>query len=154
MLSRSQSNDPAMTRRNLLWVLAGLLTAGLAMGLLSLPPVAVAADPGASSESSGHSVPTVELLHHEWRPDEVWERIGKTKFVWSATVRNNSETRQRVYVYYDLLDARGVPLARNVYNRYVPPHQTVVIAADSYIMSEDLPKVRSSRARIKLGYPH
>jgi len=125
----------------------------LAVGLLCLPQGARAADPGAASDVAGNTVPRVEILHHEWRPDQVWERIGKTKFVWSATVRNNSDTRLRVYVYYDLLDERGVPLARNVFNRYVPPHQTVKIAADSYIETVDLPKVRSSRATAKVGYP-
>lgn len=138
----------------LVWSAVGLLASSLAVGRFCLPPGASAAGPDAPADSAGKPVPTVEILHHEWRPDEVWERIGKTKFVWSATVRNNSDRRQRVYVYYDLLDARGVPLARNVYNRYVPPHQIMVIAADSYIMTDDLPKVRSSRARVKVGYPH
>jgi len=129
-----------------MWLLPVLLAGSLtAAPLLIIPHTAAAADPGP---------PLVEILHHEWRPDTVWERIGKTKFLWSATVRNNSDKRQRVYVYYDLLDERGVPLARNVFNRFVPPHQTLEIAADSYILSVDLPKVRSSRARIKLGYPH
>jgi len=95
--------------------------------------------------------PVVEVLSHEWRPDAVWERIGKTKFIWKATVRNNSDAKKRVYVYYDLLDAGGYPLARNVSNRYVEPHQTLEIAADSYILSEDLPKVKSSRATAKIG---
>jgi hypothetical protein len=93
----------------------------------------------------------VEVLSHEWRPDAVWERIGKTKFIWKATVRNNSDSKKRVYVYYDLLDAGGFPVARNVSNRYVEPHQTLEIAADSYILSEDLPKVKSSRATAKIG---
>jgi hypothetical protein len=129
-----------------MWTLPALLAGSLtaAPSLITLH-FAAAADPGP---------PPVEILHHEWRPGAVWERIGKTKFLWSATVRNNSDTRQRVYVYYDLLDEHGVPLARNVFNRFVLPHQTLEIAADSYILSVDLPKVRSSRARIKLGYPH
>lgn len=97
------------------------------------------------------SPPAVEILSHEWRPDAVWERIGKTKFIWKATVRNNSDARKRVYVYYDLLDAGGVPLARNVANKFLEPHQTLEIAADSYILSEDLPRVKSSRATAKIG---
>jgi hypothetical protein len=97
------------------------------------------------------SPPVVEILSHEWRPDAVWERIGKTKFLWKATVRNNSDSRKRVYIYYDLLDAGGFPVARNVSNRYIEPHQTVEVAADSYILSEDLPKVKSSRATAKIG---
>jgi hypothetical protein len=98
------------------------------------------------------SPPVIEILSHEWRPDAVWERIGKTKFIWKATVRNNSDARKRVYVYYDLLDAGGVPLARNVANKFLEPHQTLEIAADSYILSEDLPKVKSSRATAKIGF--
>lgn len=132
-------------------LLAGSLTAA---SLLIVHNTATAADPGPPPASAGQTTQIIEILHHEWRPSTVWKRIGKTKFLWSATVRNNSDKRQRVYVYYDLLDERGVPLARNVYNRFVPPHQTLEIAADSYILSVDLPKVRSSRARIKLGYPH
>jgi hypothetical protein len=131
---------------------AGLLAWGLAVGLLLFPPVTAAVGPTTQPAGPGKTTVPVEILHHEWRPGEVWERIGKTQFFWSATVRNNSDRRQRVYVYYDLLDARGVPLARNVFNRFVPPHQTVEIAADSYILSVDLPKIRSSRARVKLGY--
>ncbi len=97
------------------------------------------------------SPPVVEVLAHEWHPDMVWERIGKTKFIWRATVRNNSDERKRVYVYYDLLNDGRVPIARNVTNRYVEPHQTVEVEADSYILTEDLPKVTSSRATAKIG---
>src|SRR3989338_5757796 len=107
-----------------------------------LPSFAAAGEP---------SPPVVEVLAHEWHPDVVWERIGKTKFIWRATVRNNSDERKRVYVYYDLLDDGRVPIARNVTNRYVEPHQTVEIEADSYILTEDLPKVKSSRAAAKVG---
>jgi hypothetical protein len=96
--------------------------------------------------------PVVEVLAHEWHPDVVWERIGKTKFIWRATVRNNSNERKRVYVYYDLLDSKRVPIARNVTNRYIEPHETVEITADSYILTEDLPKVKSSRAVAKTGF--
>lgn len=136
-------------------VLPALLGGGLAAGLLLIPHPAAAVDPGAAPPASaGNTVPMIEILHHEWRPDTVWERFGKTKFIWRATVRNNSDRRQRVYVYYDLLDERGVPLARNVFNRFVPPHQTLEIAADSYILSVDLPKVRSSRATAKVGFPN
>jgi hypothetical protein len=114
----------------------------LAMSIFGGSSPAAALDP---------SPPVVEVLSHEWRPDVVWERIGKTKFIWKAVVRNNSDARKRVYVYYDLLDAGGVPVARNVSNRYIEPHQTVEVAADSYILSEDLPKVKSSRATVKIG---
>ena len=117
-----------------------------------LSVIAVSFSGGASTVAAVEpSSLAVEVLAHEWRPDAVWERIGKTKFIWKATVRNNSDKRKRVYVYYDLLDSRGVPLARNVTNRYLDPHQTVEITADSYILSEDLPKVRGSRATAKIG---
>jgi hypothetical protein len=95
-------------------------------------------------------VPAIEVLKHEWHPDTVWERIGKTKFVWKATVRNNSDIRQRVYVYCDLLDAGKVPLARNVANRRIGPHQTVEVISDSYIISAELPNVKSSRVTVKI----
>ncbi len=97
-------------------------------------------------------VPTIEVLKHEWHPDTVWERIGKTKFVWKATVRNNSDIRQRVYVYYDLLDAGNVPLARNVANKYIEPHQIVDVVSDSYIVSAELPNVKSGRVTVKIWY--
>jgi hypothetical protein len=106
-----------------------------------------------TQELSKRDPSTIEVLRHEWRPDAVWERIGKTKFIWSATVRNHSEKRQRVFVYYDLLDERGAPLARNVANTFVEPHQTADIASDSYILSGDLPLVKSSRATVKIGFP-
>jgi hypothetical protein len=96
--------------------------------------------------------PAVEVLAHEWHSDTVWERIGKTKFIWKATLRNNSDTKKRVYVYYDLLDAGGVPLARNVANQYIESHQTLEVTADSYIESIDLPRVKSSRATVKVGF--
>ncbi|MEW6325903.1 MAG: hypothetical protein AB1515_11030 [Nitrospirota bacterium] len=96
----------------------------------------------------------VQIVEHEWRPDTVWERIGKTKFIWSATVRNDSAERQRVFVYYDLLDERGVPLARNVANRFLDAGQTATITSDSYILSVDLPRVTGSRAAVKVGFPN
>lgn len=96
----------------------------------------------------------VEILKHEWRADAVWERIGKTKFIWSATIRNHSSTKKRVFVYYDLLDERSYPLARNVANKTIGPNQTINLIADSYIDTDLLPKVRSSRATVKLGFPN
>lgn len=118
---------------------------------LVLPIVAASAIVVARSDAEP-SPPVIEVLAHEWHPDVVWERIGKTKFVWRATVRNNADERKRVYVYYDLLDARRVPVARNVANRFVDPHQTVTIEADSYILTADLPKVTDSRATAKIGF--
>lgn len=103
---------------------------------------------------SDRDVSSVEVLSHEWHPDTVWERIGKTKFVWKATVRNNSDIRKRVFVYYDLLDENNAPLARNVANQFIEPHQTIDVASDSYIESVELPRVKNSRATVKVGFPH
>lgn len=107
-----------------------------------------------SEEPSDRDDLAVEVLSHKWHPDTVWERIGKTKFVWQATVRNNSDVRKRVFVYYDLLDANNFPLARNMTNKFIEPHQTADIIADSYIMTVDLPQVKSSRVTIKIGSTH
>lgn len=104
-------------------------------------------------QASDRDASTIEVLKHEWHPGAVWERIGKTQFFWSATVRNNSDIRKRVYVYYDLLDARDVPLARNVKNQYIDRNQTVDVLSDSYILSDDLPWVKSSRVTVKVGSP-
>lgn len=103
---------------------------------------------------SDRDASAVQVLSHEWHPDTVWERIGKTKFVWKATVRNNSDIRKRVFVYYDLMDENNVPLARNVANQFIEPHQTIDVASDSYIESVALPKVKSSRATVKVGFLH
>jgi hypothetical protein len=107
-----------------------------------------------SDEGQGVVPPGVEILKHEWRPGTVWERIGKTKFIWSATVRNHSDVRQRVFVYYDLLDDQNRPLASNVANKIIGPQQTVNVFSDSYINTDFLPKVRSSRATVKLRFPN
>jgi hypothetical protein len=123
------------------WIIFFIFTTGIALGK---PAVTVAFDRDASA---------IEVLKHEWHPSTVWERIGKTKFVWKATVRNNSEIRKRVFVYYDLLDAGGVPLARNVANRYIDAHQTIDVNSDSYIMSVDLPSVKTSRVTVRVGFP-
>jgi len=109
----------------------------------------------ASPSNEGENVPAgIEVVRHAWRPDAVWERIGKTKFIWSATVRNRSGARKRVFVYYDLLDDLERPLASNVANRTVEPGQTVDVVSDSYINSDLLPKVKSSRVTVKLGFPN
>ncbi|HXC61647.1 MAG TPA: hypothetical protein VNV63_03150, partial [Nitrospiria bacterium] len=107
-----------------------------------------------SKELPDHDASAVQVLSHKWHPDTVWERIGKTKFVWEATVRNNSDTRKRVFVYYDLLDENNFPLARNMANQFIEPHQTIVVASDSYIESVELPRVKTSRATIKIGSTH
>ncbi|MFQ5579943.1 MAG: hypothetical protein ACE5FZ_04970 [Nitrospiria bacterium] len=104
-----------------------------------------------SSNASHRDASKIEVIRHGWRPGEVWDKIGRTKFFWDTTVRNNSDERKRVYAYYDLLDENGFPLARNVSNKYVGPHETVEIIADSYIMTVDLPKVTSSRVTVKVG---
>lgn len=96
----------------------------------------------------------VEVLAHHWRPDAVWEKIGKTKFIWSATVRNHSNVRKRVFVYYDLLSADNIPLASNVANKTIEPLQTVEIVSDSYINSNFLPDVKNSRVTVKLRFPN
>lgn len=96
----------------------------------------------------------VEVLEHHWRPDAVWEKIGKTKFIWSATVRNHSNVRKRVFVYYDLLSADNIPLASNVANKTIEPLQTVEVVSDSYINSSFLPDVKSSRVTVKLRFPN
>ncbi len=96
----------------------------------------------------------IEVIGHAWHPGEVWDRIGKTQFFWNATVRNHSDVRKRVYLYYDLLDADNVPLARNVANKYVDPQETLKIVADSYIMTVDLPRVTGSRVTVKVGVAH
>jgi len=128
-------------RGRVAWIFFFFLSTGIALGE---PTPTAAFDRDASA---------IEVLKHGWHPSTVWERIGKTKFVWKATVRNNSDIRKRVYVYYDLLDAGGVPLARNVANKYIEPHQTVDVASDSYIMSVDLPGVKGSRVTVRVGSP-
>lgn len=96
----------------------------------------------------------VEVLEHQWRPDAVWEKIGKTKFIWSATLHNHSSVKRRVFVYYDLLSADNIPLASNVANKMIGPLQTVEIVSDSYINSNFLPQVKSSRVTVKLRFPN
>lgn len=95
----------------------------------------------------------IEILSHEWHPDEVWERIGKTKFVWKATLQNHSDVRKRVFVYYDLLDEENRPVASNVANKFIEPHQTTEIISDSYIDSPLLPQVKRSRVTVKTRFP-
>ncbi|NKE70022.1 hypothetical protein [Candidatus Manganitrophus noduliformans] len=96
----------------------------------------------------------VEVLEHQWRPDAVWEKIGKTKFIWSATLHNHSNVKKRVFVYYDLLSADNIPLASNVANKTIAPLQTAVIVSDSYINSNLLPRVKSSRVTVKFRFPN
>jgi len=106
------------------------------------------------SALAGRNDPLVEMVEHGWKPDEVWDKIARTQYLWHVTVRNNSEVRKRVYAYYYLLDEENVPLARNVANRFIGPHQTEKITASSYIMTLDLPRVTSSRVKIKVGFPN
>lgn len=107
-----------------------------------------------SATAEDRSSSEIEILIHEWRPDEVWELIGKTKFVWKATLRNHSDVRTRVFVYYDLLDEENRPLASNVANKFIEPHQTTEITSDSYITSTLLPRVKRSRVTVKTRFPH
>ena len=103
------------------------------------------------AKAEPENMPTeVEVLTHDWKPDEVWERIGKTKYLWHATVRNNTDQRQRIFVYYELLDAAAVPLARNATNTFVGPRETVNVTSDSYITTSVLSKVVASRATVKV----
>lgn len=112
---------------------------------LSLLPVAEARDRDASM---------IEVLEHGYRIDETWDKIGKTKYFWKVTFQNHSDRRKRVFAYYYLLDGEGVPLARNVSNRYVGPKQTVEILADSYIMTNKVSQVVDSRVKLKVGFPN
>jgi len=93
------------------------------------------------------------ILRHEWHPKTVWERIGKTQFIWKATVINRSDMQKRVFVYYSLLDDHNLPLARNVANELIAPGQTVEIIGDSYINTTFLPMVKSSQAILRVGFP-
>lgn len=107
-----------------------------------------------STDAVDRDASKIEIIEHAWRPDEVWPNGGKTKFLWNATVRNHSEVRKRVYVYYYLLDKNDVPLARNVANKFVGPQKTIEILANSYIMTIDLPRVTHSRVKVKVGITH
>ena len=100
-------------------------------------------------ESRSQEAKDVELLEHSWKLDEDWVKIGKTKYSWSALVRNNTLQRQRVWVYYSLLDKTGGPLARTVTNQRMAPNQTLNIESDSYIDTTLKFRVDSSRAVIK-----
>lgn len=122
--------------------------------LIALSFVLGAIYPAHSSNEGDGARTDIEVVKHAWRPDAVWERIGKTKFIWSATLRNRSGIRKRVFVYYDLLDEQDHPLASNVANRTIEPEQTVDLSSDSYINSDLLPKVKSSRVTVKLGFPN
>jgi len=106
------------------------------------------------AEAGNRDASMIEVLEHGYRIDETWEKIGKTKYYWKVTFQNHSDKRKRVFAYYYLLDAEGVPLARNVANRYVGPHETVEMIADSYIMTYKVPQVIDSRVKLKVGFPN
>ena len=95
----------------------------------------------------------LDILHHEWHSKEVWERIGKTQFIWKATVINRSNIGKRVFVYYALLDEYDRPLAQNVANQVIDSGQTAEITGDSYINTTFLPMVKNSRATLRVGFP-
>ncbi len=106
------------------------------------------------SEAADRDASMIEIIKHEYLIDETWEKIGKTKYIWKVTFQNHSDKRKRVFAYYYLLDDEDVPLARNVANRYVGPHQTVEIVADSYIMTNKVSRVAKSRVKLKVGFPN
>jgi len=95
----------------------------------------------------------LDILHHEWHPAAVWERIGKTQFIWKATVINRSNLQKRVFIYYSLLDDHHRPLAQNVANQVIAPGHTVEIIGDSYINTHFLPMVKNSQATLRVGFP-
>lgn len=107
-----------------------------------------------SATDADRDASEIVVLNHEWHPSTVWERIGKTKFIWKATVLNRSDQRKKVLAYYDLLDENDYPLARNVASKVIEAHDSAEIVADSYILSQDLPKVKSSRVTVKIGFPN
>lgn len=92
---------------------------------------------------------SVEVLEHSWNLDEDWPKIRKTKYSWRVLVRNNTPQRQRVWLYYSLLDETGHPLARNATNRRMAPNQILEIQSDSYIDTTLKSQVESSRVVIK-----
>lgn len=133
-------------RRSLGWFFLLFVLSGFCV-VFSLNALPVA-------EAGNRDASMIEVLEHGYRIDETWKKIGKTKYFWKVTFQNHSDKRQRVYAYYHLLDAEGVPLARNVANRYVGPHQTAEIIADSYIMTVKVPKIADSRVELKVGFPN
>jgi hypothetical protein len=106
------------------------------------------------AEAGNRDASMIEVLEHGYRIDETWDKIGKTKYFWKVTFQNHSDKRKRVFAYYYLLDSEGVPLARNVSNRYVGPKKTVEILADSYIMTNKVSRVVDSRVKLKVGFPN
>lgn len=144
--TRNETPDPHASIFKNKSIRMGRLASSLlvAAALIALVVPSPAAPPGPAE---------IEVLEHHWRPDVVWEKIGKTKFIWSATLRNHSNVKKRIFVYYDLLSADNVPLASNVANKTIEPLQTVEIVSDSYINSTFLPQVKSSRVTVKLRFP-
>lgn len=95
-------------------------------------------------------LPEVEVLSHEWRLDVVWGKIRKTKYIWTATVRNNSDERKKVFLYLSLVNKDDIPVARNMASQLIGPHQTVEVTSDSYIENLVLPKITNSRIKIRV----
>lgn len=82
---------------------------------------------------SGEETPLVEILDHSWRIEEEWERIKKTKYSWRATVKNHSNARQKVALFFIVTDEKGLPLDRNTTTGTVSPGETLEIRSDSYL---------------------
>ena len=114
----------------------------------------VALDLFSVAQAGDRDASMIEVLEHGYRIDEIWQKIGKTKYYWKVTFQNHSNKRKRVFAYYSLLDAKGFSLARNVSNRYIGPQETVEIIGDSYIMTDKVSLVVDSHVKLKVGFPN
>ncbi|HSG06107.1 MAG TPA: cupin domain-containing protein [Nitrospiria bacterium] len=77
--------------------------------------------------------PAVEVVEHSWKIEEEWERIKKTKYSWRAIVKNNSEKRQKVSLFFVVTDSKGLPLDRNTTSETLLSGETREIHSDSYL---------------------
>jgi len=106
----------------------------------------------APADSPDTDTSAVKVIKHEWRPDTVWEKIGSTKYIWKATLHNNSDKELKVSVFFVLLNKNDSPLARNMAQKQIGPRQTLEVVSDSYIRTSVLPKVHSSQISVKVDH--
>lgn len=116
-------------------VLAALLAA------FAASPTARAADP----EPEG----PIKVLQHSWNALETNEALGKTRYLWTATVRNDAEDARKVCIDYALVNQDMRVVTRHEACNVTAAGHEIELGGQAYIDSDLLPTIVGGRAKLK-----
>lgn len=104
-------------------------------------PAAILAEPSSTSP--------IRIVKHSWNPLERFDQLGKTRYIWSATIRNEAGQSRKVCLEYLLLEGASQTVARHEACQVVGAEAEIDVGGQAFLDSQKLVLVDTVRAVIK-----